>query len=70
MMDRLDDLIEELKDGAKLSAEAHNALHGATSTHPWCKGKSLAQRKLEVLFATAGRQVNRVALHKIERLPC
>lgn len=67
-MDTLDLLINDMREGAELSAEAHNALHGCLSYHPWGIGKSFEQRKLEALMATAGRVVNRAARCKLEKL--
>ena len=68
MKDKLDTLIEELKEGAELSADGYNALHASTSTHPWCEGKSFEDRKMGILFAVAGRRVNATALYKIQKL--
>jgi hypothetical protein len=55
------------EDGAVTSAEGRNALHGATEGHPWCKGKSLEQRKLEVLFVCAGRRVSGEIVDRVRR---
>ena len=70
-MDKLDKLIEEVKNSADFSAEVLNQLHGAISEHPWCKGKSFNQRKSEVLFAayqTKCLDVPSAIVCKIERL--
>ena len=67
-MDELDQLIEDVVESAQLGADALNALHGATSNHPWCADKSLSQRKLEVLFAIEGRGVNSKTLREIRNL--
>lgn len=67
--DSLDDLIYDIQTSdARLSAAARNALHGATSTHPWCKGKDLPQRIAEVRCAIAGRGVHAALLHRLERI--
>lgn len=66
--DDLDDLIREIQETATLSAEARNALHGATSAHPWCAGKDLASRALEVRCAIAGRGVHGELLHRLDRI--
>lgn len=67
-MDLLDELIEKVTTEATLSASALNALHGATSTHPWCERKSLCQRKQEVLFAIEGRGVHLTTLNQIKAI--
>lgn len=68
-MDALDKLITTtINHEHDLSAESINALHGATSTHPWCKGKALRLRCLEVLCATAGRDTDATSRYNVERL--
>lgn len=54
-------------ENARLSADARNALHAATYGHPWCKGKTIEDRKLEVRFAVAGRGVYGRTMQLVER---
>jgi len=68
MTDKLDNLIREIQETSDLSAEARNALHGCLSTHPWGKGKDLAQRVMEARFAIAGRRVHGNLYHRLERI--
>ena len=51
----------------KLSAEAINALHGATEGHPWAEGKGEIQRAREALCVLAGRQIPRWLVYEVER---
>lgn len=67
-MDELDKIIVEIQEQADLSAEAWNALHGAMSKHPWCTGKGLTLRKLEVRCVLAGRRVPIHLLRRMERV--
>jgi hypothetical protein len=55
------------EDGEINSAAGRNALHGATEGHPWCAGKTLEQRKLEVLFVVAGRRVSGELVDRVRR---
>lgn len=64
--DNLDALIRDIQATAALSADARNALHGATSTHPWCAGKDIATRALEVRCAIAGKTVRGELLHRLD----
>ncbi len=57
----LNEVIKDIQEKYQLSAEARNALHGATFGHPWCGDKSLETRKLEALFATVDRVSSRDA---------
>lgn len=68
MPDELDNLICEIQETVTLSADARNALHGATSTHPWCAGKDTFTRALEVRCAIAGRTVRGELLHRLDRI--
>ncbi len=68
MTDELDELIREIQEISELSAEARNTLHGCLSTHPWGRGKDLAQRALEARFAIAGRRVDAKLFYRLERL--
>lgn len=65
----LDEAIEAIQvdPETRLSAEARNTLHGCTTGHPWCNGKSLANRKIEARMAIAGRQVNSRLAYNLER---
>jgi hypothetical protein len=69
-MTTLNEIIAKIQadSGARLSAEARNALHGATDGHPWCHGKTTLQRLMEVQFAIAGRGVHSALTHEIERM--
>lgn len=67
-MDKLDKIIVEIQELVGLSAEARNALHGTMSTHPWCAGKDLERRVLEVRCAIAGYRVPVDALQLLERM--
>jgi len=69
MTDRLDSAIRAIltDPDTRLSAEAINALHGATSTHPWAAGKDLDQRAQEALCAIAARNVPAAPRLRIER---
>lgn len=67
-MDELDKIIVEIQEQTDLSAEARNALHGAMSTHPWGRGKNLAQRLIEVRCVLAGRRAPIYLLRRMERL--
>jgi hypothetical protein len=67
---KLDDVIKSIQQDLELSAEVRNALHCALSSHPWCAGKSLEQRKLEVVFVLWGSKgVSSEILRKIDRAP-
>lgn len=65
-----DEVIRDILEhpATRLSAEAKNALHGATSTHPWGKGKPELQRLQEAIFAIAGRDVHPVFRERLDRL--
>ena len=63
----LNEAIREIQENETLTAEARNALHGATEGHPWCGGKTLDQRKLEVRCAIAGRGVHAQRAFNVER---
>ena len=68
MTDALDKLIREIQETSVLSSEARNTLHGALSKHPWGKRKTFDERKAEVLFVTAGRDVPAISRYNVERL--
>lgn len=70
MTDALTDTIREIleHEETRLSAEAINALHGATAGHPWAEGKSYCKRAWEAFFAISGRDVPASLRHKIERI--
>lgn len=68
MRDDLDEIITAIQVNVPLRAEARNALHGATSGHPWCAGKDLKQRAMEVRCAIAGYRVPVDALQRLERM--
>jgi hypothetical protein len=63
----LNEAIRDIQENETLSADARNALHGALDGHPWCVGKDLDQRKLEVRFAIAGRGVHAQRALNVER---
>jgi hypothetical protein len=63
-MKTLNETIVEIQQAYALSPETRNALHGATAGHPWCLGKSLAQRRKEAAFALCGKVSSRF-LNKI-----
>lgn len=69
-MQTLNELIRQIQADpcAKLSAEARNALHGALEGHPWCAGKTVMQRMLEVQSAIAGRGVSSTLQFELERM--
>lgn len=63
----LNEAIAAINEQTSLSAEARNALHGATAGHPWCAGKTLEQRRQEVLCAIAGRKAHGMLIQQVER---
>lgn len=63
----LNEAIRDIQENETLTAEARNMLHGATLGHPWCKDKTLDQRKQEVLMAIAGRGVHGMRYSSVER---
>lgn len=69
MTDQIDEAIVAIltHPETRLSAEAINALHGATSTHPWAAGKDRRQRATEAIAAVAGRDVPPAPRLRIER---
>ena len=70
-MDDIDEIIREIQThpDTELSAEARNTLHGCTSSHPWCRGKSRADRIVEARMAIAGRSVHARLAFRLERAP-
>lgn len=66
--DELNNIIHDIQVTERLTAEARNALHGATLGHPWCAGKELEQRIAELRCVLAGRKIDGRLLHRIERV--
>lgn len=66
----LDEVIRSILEdpNSKLSTAAINALHGATSAHPWGEGKPEAQRITEVQYAIAGHHVHAEFRRRLRRL--
>lgn len=63
----LNDIIERIQSDAELSAETRNCLHAATAGHPWCKGKTLDERKIDVRLACVGRGVSYYLLDLVQK---
>lgn len=63
----LNEVIRDIQENEDLSAACRNVLHGATAGHPWCTGKTIEQRKGEVLCALAGRNVHGQRLANVEQ---
>lgn len=71
MEDKINECIRIIQKEDSLSAECRNMLHGATTGHPWCAGKSVDQRVTEIVCAVAGRRLSSDglrALYRIERM--
>jgi fido (protein-threonine AMPylation protein) len=67
---KLDDVIKHIQENYQLSSEVRNALHGVLSSHPWCVGKSLEQRKFAMLLALFNSKgISSEIFSKIDRAP-
>ena len=55
-------------DRCEISAELTNQLHACNEDHPWGRGRSSAERKLDALFAVAqAKYVPVTLLRNLER---
>lgn len=68
--ERLDRAIAAILEDpeTELPAEAINALHGATSTHPWGQGRPIHERALSAYYAIAGRRVSAALARDLRRV--